>query len=275
MNGKSDSKKGRVVVNKTYRVAIQGVREAFAKDKVVGELAMLFKKKPEEILPLLDAGGAVVKKGVDFATANKYREVLECRGCACSVEAEVAQGAGETPVSGDSPTARSVDDSAELKPRQSASSGQGMQLQPLEIKPDVTPTYETPTYENFASPALRNPYATPSAAVADSLSDDDTIRDVARYQRMVLMSILASFASNGLARVSPGILTGLLLLGIGIFSIWSIYRLSKALELSAALWVVVMFIPLFNLLGMLYVNQKATGFLKAQGLRVGLLGAKV
>ena len=237
-------------MDQTYRVAIRGVKEGFARDAVIGELAALFKKKPEEIRPLLDAG-AVVKKGVDLAVANKYRDALESRGCACAVEAEVVQVASEA--------------------GEGARQGLGLQLQPMQAK--VEPPAAPAASE---SPAPGNYYAAPSAAVADSSGDDETIREVAKFQRRVLLSIVASFFANGLMRVGPGgPLTVLLMLGIGIFSIWSIYRLCRALELSAILWVIIMFVPLFNLLGMLYVNQKATRFLKDQGLSVGLLGAKI
>lgn len=266
-------------MDQTYRVAIRGVREGFARDVVIGELAALFKKKPEEIRPLLDAR-AVVKKGVALAVANKYREALESRGCACAVEAEAVPAAGEAGVSA---MARGVEDaatapclpagaqSASARVSEGAPQGLGLQLQPMQAK--VAAPADAVVSE---SPAPGNYYAAPGSAVADSVTDDETVREVAKFQRRVLLSIGASFFANGLMRVGPGgPLTVLLMLGIAIFSIWSIYRLCRALELSAILWVIVMFIPLFNLLGMLYVNQKATRFLKDQGLSVGLLGAKI
>lgn len=435
-------------MNKTYRVMIQGVKEGFAVEKAVRELVTLFKKTPEEIRRLLATKGTVVKKGVDRATADKYRDALEQRGCICLIEAEGMQDSGETRASGSPGAVPTAEDFSRLNLRKfvsptiglvfdapaswhdnsdedlfqvidpqtdtqfaasayenpglslqqwgtarlgmvntkmpflrpvtapyemkgvawtgiaaeyrgvfpgndyetyylvlclrtdeltisftiaarngafeknhalyywllrrqldiykvervsadspraaelhnlaaqgSASSqsnmvfvngpthdhvpNQGLQLQPIEIRAQDTPT---PAIESQPS---ANPYATPSASVANSWSDDATIRDVARYQRLVLMSIPASFASNGLVRVSPGLLTGLLVLGIGIFSIWAIYRLCRALDLSAIFWAILMFVPLFNLLGMLYVNQKATRFLKDQGISVGLIGAKV
>lgn len=285
-------------MNKTYRVAIEGVRQDFETDQVVGELVALFKQTPEQVRALLAGKGVVVKKGVDLATANKYREALERRGCACLIAPEGGQAVSVAAIPDVVATPPKIEDSSastpppraarSSKPGERASTdsqfnttivlegghgtkpGHGLQLQPVE-KPPAIPSAP----DNFESPAARSHYAAPSATVADSPSDDGTIREVARFQRMMLMSILASFASNGIAKASPGPLAVLLLIGVGIFSIWAVYRLCRALDLSAVLWVVAMFVPLVNLIGMVYINRKATRFLKEQGLSVGLLGAKL
>ncbi len=272
MRDEQVQKKGSVVVSKTYRVALEGVKEGFAREFVVGELATLFKRAAEQVEPLIDARGTVVKKGVDLSTARKYQEALERRGCACSIEAEGVFAADATQVLRRY-SSKEHEEFFASKTAPSRSSVKkeavALQLREMDAKPEMV-------REEAPVPMTGNPYATPDAPVADfSGESDQTIRDVAKYQRMLLMIILASVASNALARTSPGILAWVILLGVGLFSLWAVYRLCRALELSAVLWVILMFIPLLNLLGMLYINQKATGFLKEQGLSVGLLGAKV
>lgn len=122
-----------------------------------------------------------------------------------------------------------------------------------------------------------NPYASPNSPLLIPEGDIERVKDVARAQRMLLISILASFAGNVLLR-SEGLTPFLLLpvaLGIAGFSVWCIYRLCKALELGPILWVLAMFVPVINLISLLVLNQKATGFLKSHGVKVGLMGARV
>jgi hypothetical protein len=261
-----------VVLSKTYRVVLEGVKQGFAREFVVGELATLFKRSAEQVEPLLDTRGTVVKKGIDLPTARKYQDALERRGCSCSIEAEGVFAADATQVL----RRYSSKEHEEFFASRAASSGgaakkatpAGLKMEKMDAKPE-------PLREEALAPAA-NPYATPAASVADlSVDNDETIRNVAKYQRMLLVSILATLAGNAFAWTSPGILAGVIILGVGIVSLWAVYRLCRALELTAVLWVILMFIPLLNLLGMLYINQKATGFLKAQGLSVGLLGAKM
>ena len=50
MVGTNKSNKwGNVAVSKTYRVALEGVKEGFAREFVVGELAALFKRAAEQV----------------------------------------------------------------------------------------------------------------------------------------------------------------------------------------------------------------------------------
>lgn len=259
-------------MSKTYRIALDGVKEGFVREFVVGQLATLFKRSAEEVEPLIDARGTVVKKGVDLPTARKYQEALERRGCACSIEAEGVFAADATQVLRRY-SSKEHEEFFASKAAPSRSSAKKEAVAPQSREMGAKPGIAS---EEAPIPVTDNPYATPDAPVADFSDDSDqTIRDVAKYQRMLLISILASVGSNALARTSPGILAWVILLGVGLFSLWAVYRLCRALELSAVLWVILMFIPLLNLLGMLYINQKATGFLKEHGLSVGLLGAKV
>lgn len=121
----------------------------------------------------------------------------------------------------------------------------------------------------------QNPYTAPLASL-ESEGTEKKPQDVAKAQRMLLLSILASLVGNGLMRTDA--LVGMILipvaLGIAAFSIWCVYRLCKALALGPVLWILAMFIPLVNLICLVILNGRATAYLKSQGVKVGLLGAK-
>jgi len=122
-----------------------------------------------------------------------------------------------------------------------------------------------------------NLYAAPTAPVLADLQGTGMVQKVAKAQKNLIYAILASLAGNGLMNANAGL--GLLLipiaLGIAGFTIWGVYSLCKALAVGPALWVIAMFIPLVNLVCLVALNQKATSYLKGQGVRVGLFGAKV
>ena len=77
-------------MQETYRVITHGVKEGYVPEMVADLLAMLFKRSKQEILPLLRTAPVTVKKGVQFATALRYKTALEQRGCKCSVEPDAA-----------------------------------------------------------------------------------------------------------------------------------------------------------------------------------------
>jgi hypothetical protein len=124
---------------------------------------------------------------------------------------------------------------------------------------------------------FENSYAEPYANIIDLQEGSTEIEEIAKAQRMFLLSILANFVVGILMKT--GALVGLALapvaLGIAIFSIWCVYRLCKSLSMGSVLWVIAMFIPIINVIFLLVLNQKATRYLKNRGIEVGLLGAKV
>jgi len=123
----------------------------------------------------------------------------------------------------------------------------------------------------------QNHYTTTNAPLGDPSYCGDKAKDVAKAQRMLLISILVSLGCNVIMNTDT-LNTALLIpiaLGVAVFSIWCVYRLCKALEVGPVLWIIAMFIPLVNLICLFVLNQKATTFLKAQGIKVGLLGASV
>jgi len=70
----------------TYQISTQGVMEGYSKDQVAELLMILFKRNKEEIQPMLESKGYVLKRGLNLASALKYKGTLEQRGCKCSVE---------------------------------------------------------------------------------------------------------------------------------------------------------------------------------------------
>ena len=67
-------------------------------------------------------------------------------------------------------------------------------------------------------------------------------------------------------------------LASAVFCIWCVYRLCKALEVGTVLWVFsmcVMIVPVISFIVLALLNRDATKFLKKNGVKVGLLGARV
>jgi hypothetical protein len=92
------------------------------------------------------------------------------------------------------------------------------------------------------------------------------LREVAKFQSYIQWLVLANLAAMFIPFAT--ILTGL----IGVFFI---YKLASALRSSCAwLYIILSFIPLIGLLALLHFVGKATKVLKANGIRVGLMGAR-
>jgi len=70
----------------TYQISTQGVMEGYCKEQVAELLMILFKRNKEEIEPILDSNGYVLKRGINLASALRYKGTLEQRGCKCNVE---------------------------------------------------------------------------------------------------------------------------------------------------------------------------------------------
>ena len=101
----------------------------------------------------------------------------------------------------------------------------------------------------------------------------EQIRAVAKGQREVLCLVLACLLCNLGSFIFPPLL--ILSLVFGLLAVFAIYRLTRALGSSAAaslLYSLFVLIPFLNLLILLVFVSRATGFLQARGIRVGLLG---
>lgn len=122
----------------------------------------------------------------------------------------------------------------------------------------------------------------------------ERIRSVASNHRAMNFCLLFSLLAIALFAVMGGALVagtnegagraigGLLLIAalyavlIGLFVFWCIkvYKLASALQAGPAfLWVLGMLVPCFSYVIVLVLSQKAGNFLKANGVKVGFLGA--
>ena len=93
------------------------------------------------------------------------------------------------------------------------------------------------------------------------------LMEVAKYQKNIQWLVLA----NLVAMFIPGatIVTG-------IIGIYFIYKLADALRSSAAwVYIIFSFIPLVGLIALLQINGKATETLQDNGIKVGLMGARM
>jgi hypothetical protein len=107
------------------------------------------------------------------------------------------------------------------------------------------------------------------------------------YRRLVSwvgIQLLAYFASGATSAFEPPPALGLF---IGLTSVIAVlvtvvmvlittYRTAQALGSSVPLlWVLGMFIPLFNVIFLLVLSSKATALCRAQGIPVGFFGPKL
>ena len=74
----------------TYRIKTLGVMQGFQRERVEARLMLLFRRPLEAVRPIADGNGALLKKSLDRAAAERYRDALLGCGCACEIEEERA-----------------------------------------------------------------------------------------------------------------------------------------------------------------------------------------
>ena len=126
-----------------------------------------------------------------------------------------------------------------------------------------------------------NPYASPQAytPVVGVLSGErEDLRSVAKYQKGILVCILIYLLAIIFQFALPDELR--LLLGIGILFVGvaaTVFVFLLAVKVYGSgvgiLLGILALIPLIGLIVLLVINGKATGILKQNGIKVGLLGA--
>jgi hypothetical protein len=131
------------------------------------------------------------------------------------------------------------------------------------------------------------PPAFPPAPLQFPPPDEARIQDieaVARSYRLLvalvggqlLFSLVMQFATAGLGpelAALAGIFTLAVALGLTIASAVTAYRLAAGIEAGPpVLWAVIMFVPCFNLLGLLIMSSKAQSWCRRHGIVVGFLG---
>ena len=127
--------------------------------------------------------------------------------------------------------------------------------------------YQAPT----ADAPVENPHPPGQVGV-------EQLRAIANTQRMLMFCILAYLAGLVLSGVLPQplkLVGGLLYIVGGIAAVVYVILLGVKLHSTgvAILLGVLTFVPCVGLIVMLVVNSKATEILKANGIKVGLLGA--
>lgn len=112
---------------------------------------------------------------------------------------------------------------------------------------------------------------------ATTSQDSTRVQEVAVAQRRLLLGLLAGIVVNVLIRAATGpVLAIVVLLGLAaaVYTVVWVYRLCTALGKTPWLYAIAVFIPLVGLLTLLVLNQQATTYLRANGLKIGFLGAK-
>jgi hypothetical protein len=126
-----------------------------------------------------------------------------------------------------------------------------------------------------------NPFQSPQAAGMPSASNE-TLRNVARYQRGVLVCILLQLASIPVNLVlqnsevpALSLLLSLAVIAVGLVGAVFLFLLAKTLYSTgiAILMAILTILPCIGLLVLLIVNIQATKFLRQNGVTVGLMGA--
>jgi hypothetical protein len=90
-----------------------------------------------------------------------------------------------------------------------------------------------------------------------------------------MANIALGSVNNPSTPVGAVLVVALLALAVAAYDIYWLVRLCRALGIFPWVYAVGTFIPVLGLLILAIVNGKATAFLKGNGVKVGLLGAKV
>jgi hypothetical protein len=120
-----------------------------------------------------------------------------------------------------------------------------------------------------------------NASKLESHPERDNLRMVAAYQRYLMLCLIAAMGTNVFIAVSLTqpfwlqVTAGLVSLAIGFCIVVVIYEIANRLTSSGAalLCSMLMFTPIVSIITLLAINQKATNYLKENGIRVGLTGA--
>jgi len=130
----------------------------------------------------------------------------------------------------------------------------------------------------MSSNPYQSPQASPSAVGVLSGSRED-LRSVAKFQKGILVCILIYLAVIGQLALPPDIrpLIGIAVLIAGIVGAVFVFLLAiKVYGTGLGILLgVLSLVPCVGLIVLLIVNGKATGVLKQNGIKVGLLGANL
>ena len=129
-----------------------------------------------------------------------------------------------------------------------------------------------------------NPYQSPTADVSEVTGvlsgKREDLRSVAKFQKGIILCILIQLvALVGQFALPPAVrpILGLGILVVGLAGTACVFLLAVKVYSTAVgiLLGILALIPCIGLIVLLIVNGKATGILKRNGIKVGLLGAKL
>lgn len=72
----------------TFRIRTLGVQAGFQRERAEARLMLLLRRPLDVVRPIADGNGALLKKGLDRASAERYRAALAGCGCASAIEEE-------------------------------------------------------------------------------------------------------------------------------------------------------------------------------------------
>lgn len=103
------------------------------------------------------------------------------------------------------------------------------------------------------------------------------LQKIARNHRLLLWSILAAILANLSSFFIGNQPIGLVVyFAAAGFQIFALYKLGRALKISA-IWMLVFilgsFVPILGLLLLLFIHDRAMKAMKAAGIKVGFMGA--
>lgn len=101
----------------------------------------------------------------------------------------------------------------------------------------------------------------------------------ARGQKIVIWCVLISLVLRAVegSGFVPNLIVELLLIALAAYSLVGVANICSGLGKSQGrkiFYMVLAFVPLLNLVALLYLNYKATKLLRTAGFKVGLLGAR-
>jgi GYF domain 2 len=127
-----------------------------------------------------------------------------------------------------------------------------------------------------AVPPAPAPIAPAAQTFGTGFSKDD-LRRICKAQNLLMWAVLANIVATILVKVL--LLIGILIaLGVVVFMLYALCQLTSALRYptwATVLLCVTMFIPCVSLIVLVLVSGQASKFLKAAGVRVGLMGGKI
>lgn len=130
-------------------------------------------------------------------------------------------------------------------------------------------------------PSDRSPSPQPSLEADNKLYDEqeESLALVAGGQKMLIYCLIANFVLSAAARGGsiPPLIGSALYIAVAAVSLFGIVRICSGLGQGTSgkiMFMVLAFVPLVNLIALLYLSARTNRLLRDAGWRVGLLGAK-